>query len=422
MRGQERIFTRNFIYIFFATFAFFAGFVFFFPVLPIFIDELGGTPALIGALIGGSSMVSICLRPFSGRLIDEQGRRRYLTIGALLLTTSSFSYELVTDTVFLWPVRLAAGAGVSLFFTASLAFVGDITPNSKRGQAMGYWGTANNLALALGPLLATALLKASFLHSFEHDLRNWYPGNGSSVAGDDLNFATCFLVAGIIGLVCVFLSRQLTENYIPVKQPKQTAVEMIKGTINRKAMLPGTLNLLMVLNFVSLNIFVPVYAEEIGVANVGLSFYTVFAVFIVVSRLFSGHLLDHFPRAYSIVPAFVVMSGATILIGLVQEPWVLPIGAALVGLGAGFVQPGLQALLLDKVEGERLGSASATFALGLDIGRFGGGFVMGLILELSGFRVMYLAAGMAGLTAAMILSVATIRDAKDLAGSPDVTP
>ena len=186
----------------------------------------------------------------------------------------------------------------------------------------------------------------------------------------------------------------------------------IKEAINRKVLLPAWLNLLMVLNFVALNIFVPVYAEELGVANVGLSYYTVFAVFIILSRLFAGPLLDRFPRAYSIVPGFVLMSAATMLIGLVQTPWILPIGAAMVGLGSGFVQPGLHALLLDKAGGERLGSASATFALGVDFGLFGGGFIMGLILELAGFRVMYLTAGMAGLTAAAVLATASWREAR----------
>ena len=408
----ERVFTRNFLYIFFATFAFFAGFIFFFPVLPIFIDALGGTPTLIGALLGGSSIISICLRPFSGRLVDEQGRKRYITLGAVLLTASSFSYGLVSDTVLLWPARLAGGAGISLFFTASLAYAGDITPASKRGQMMGYWGMANNLAVALGPLLGVAILKANFLHGFEQELRRWYPGSGSDVGGADLNFATAFLTAGVIGLVCIVLTRRITEVYKPVKQPKVSVLGRIKEAINRKVLLPAWLNLLMVLNFVALNIFVPVYAEELGVANVGLSYYTVFAVFIILSRLFAGPLLDRFPRAYSIVPGFVLMSAATMLIGLVQTPWILPIGAAMVGLGSGFVQPGLHALLLDKAGGERLGSASATFALGVDFGLFGGGFIMGLILELAGFRVMYLTAGMAGLTAAAVLATASWREAR----------
>ena len=277
---------------------------------------------------------------------------------------------------------------------------------------MGYWGMANNLAVALGPLLGVAILKANFLHGFEQELRRWYPGSGSDVGGADLNFATAFLTAGVIGLVCIVLTRRITEVYTPVKQPKVSVLGRIKEAINRKVLLPAWLNLLMVLNFVALNIFVPVYAEELGVANVGLSYYTVFAVFIILSRLFAGPLLDRFPRAYSIVPGFVLMSAATMLIGLVQAPWILPIGAAMVGLGSGFVQPGLHALLLDKAGGERLGSASATFALGVDFGLFGGGFIMGLILELAGFRVMYLTAGMAGLTAAAVLATASWREAR----------
>ena len=276
---------------------------------------------------------------FSGRLVDEQGRKRYITLGAVLLTASSFSYGLVSDTVLLWPARLAGGAGISLFFTASLAYAGDITPASKRGQMMGYWGMANNLAVALGPLLGVAILKANFLHGFEQELRRWYPGSGSDVGGADLNFATAFLTAGVIGLVCIVLTRRITEVYTPVKQPKVSVLRRLKDTINRKVLLPAWLNLLMVLNFVALNIFVPVYAEELGVANVGLSYYTVFAVFIILSRLFAGPLLDRFPRAYSIVPGFVLMSAATMLIGLVQTSWMLPIGAAMVGLGSGFCNP-----------------------------------------------------------------------------------
>ncbi len=415
--STERVFTRNFFFIFFATFAFFGGFVFFFPILPIFIDALGGTPALIGALIGGSSIVSICLRPFSGRLVDAQGRKRYITLGAAILTVSAFSYGLVSDTIFLWPVRLAAGAGISLFFTASLAYAGDIAPASKRGQTMGYWGMANNLAMALAPLLATFILKADFLHGFEQDLRRWYPGSGSDVGGADLNFATAFLIAGVVGLVCVVLTRQLDEVYTPEKQPDVSALTRIKEMINRKALLPAWLNLLSVLNFVSLNIFAPIYAEEIGVANVGLSFYTVTAVSLVLSRFFSGRLLDRFPRAYTIVPAFLLMSAATALIGLVQTTWMLPIGAAMAGLGAGFVQPGLQALLLDRAAGERLGSASATFALGVDIGLFGGGFVMGVILQVAGFQVMYLAAATSGVMAAAVLTTISLREARAAARS-----
>ena len=408
----ERVFTRNFLYIFFATFAFFAGFIFFFPVLPIFIDALGGTPTLIGALLGGSSIISICLRPFSGRLVDEQGRKRYITLGAVLLTASSFSYGLVSDTVLLWPARLAGGAGISLFFTASLAYAGDITPASKRGQMMGYWGMANNLAVALGPLLGVAILKANFLHGFEQELRRWYPGSGSDVGGADLNFATAFLTAGVIGLVCIVLTRRITEVYTPVKQPKGLGAQTPQGNDQ----LEGH----------SACLAEPAHGAELRRAQHlrphlrrgarrgerrPLVLHRLRGVHHSL-RLFAGPLLDRFPRAYSIVPGFVLMSAATMLIGLVQAPWILPIGAAMVGLGSGFVQPGLQALLLDKAGGERLGSASATFALAVDFGLFGGGFIMGLILELAGFRVMYLTAGMAGLTAAAVLAAASWREAR----------
>ena len=403
---SDRIWTPDFIKVCLATFSFFVTFVLFFPTLPIFIREQGGDPALIGLLVGGSSIVSISLRPFTGRLVDTIGRKLFLTLGATLLLISTISYDFVTSTTALWPARLLAGAGISFYFTASLAYVADIAPASKRGAAMSYFGMFNNLAMAIGPLVGIWLIKADSLRGLNSRLEGWFPGSGSEVS-EEFNFAVLFAVAAVIALTAVIMTSRLHEVHVPLKRGKETLRQMLGSVINRPALLPATLNFLIVINFVSLNIFIPIFGEDLDIPNIGL-YYTVMAVAILFSRLFAGPLLDRYPRHRSIIPGMLLMMAGTVLLGAFQEPWMVFVTAGLIGLGSGVAQPGLQALLVDRAEGQNLGSASSTFAMGLDFGLFVGGALMGLILSQTNFTVMFAVSGSSSGVAAVVLAFAAI--------------
>ena len=407
-RDQDRIFTANFVYLVVAVFLFFIGFVMFFPVLPVYIQEHGGSRSMVGVLVGGSSLVSLMLRPFSGRWVDTQGRLRYLTLGMVLLAVSAISYDFVVAVVVFWPIRVLAGAGVSLYLTASATYVADIAPPLKRGQAMSYFGMASTMGVALGPPLGVWLMTSNGLGSVERFLERWLPGTGSEVSGGEFNFAVVFVVAFAFSLFGLALSRKLREVHTPVERPRQNLAQMVRGMFDGAAVLPGVVHSLTVVTVVSLNIFVPLYGVEAGVGNIGL-FYTCYAAAVVGVRLFSGRLLDRYPRAYSIIPALGIIAAGSILIGLVSEAWVVFLGGAIVGAGHGVSQPGLQALTVDRASKERLGSAIATFNVGTDIGLGGGGFVMGLVLQFTSFTTFFIVAGLFSGLAMAVLAIATLR-------------
>lgn len=136
--ANNRIFTANFLYLSFCTLAFFVSFTLFFPTLPLYIKAHGGDAALIGLMVGASSLFSLFIRPITGRLTDRYGRKRFILIGSLFMLASSGGYDFVPSLGFMWPVRLLAGIAIAFFFTASTAFMADIAPAAKRGQAMAY--------------------------------------------------------------------------------------------------------------------------------------------------------------------------------------------------------------------------------------------------------------------------------------------
>ncbi|MEE9286353.1 MAG: MFS transporter [Dehalococcoidia bacterium] len=416
VQDSDRIFTSNFIYACLATLAFFTAFVLFFPTLPIFIEEQGGNETLIGLLVGGSSLVSLTLRPFTGRLVDTLGRRRFLTLGCALLAVSSMGYDFVTSTAGLWPVRLMAGAGVSFYFTASMAYVADIAPPTKRGQAKSYFGMFTNVAMATGQALGTWLITSGRVAGIESRLQRWLPGSGSEVS-DEFNFAILFVVASAIALIGVAITLRLKEVHVPVKRTSQGLRQTIGSLFDKSAVFPAVLNFMIVLNFVALNIFIPIYNKrELHLGNIGL-YYTVLAVAIVLSRVWGGTLLDRFPRAYAIVPAMVLIMVGTFSIAIVQEPWFIFVSAALVGTGTGIAQPGLQAMMVDRAKPVNFGAASSTFAIGLDVGLAGGGALMGLILAMTNFTTFFIVSSMFPGAAAIILALHAFRHRREAAAA-----
>ncbi len=412
----DRIFTRDFTLVSLGTMLYLISFIVFFPTLPIYIQEHGGAPSLIGLIVGSAALASLTLRPFTGLLVDRFGRRRFLILGAVLVLLASAGYDFVTDVGMIWPLRVLAGLGVSAYTTGSLAYVTDIAPSHKRGEAMSYYSSISILALALGPLLGTWLINSDRLWPIEERLRNWLPGAGSDVSGE-FNFAILFVVAMFFALLSVLLSQQLKEHYTPAPVEGQSLSERLKGLFNKAAAFPAAINSLTTSNTVALNVFIPIYALEIDMKNVGL-FYTVYAVGTMIVRAVAGRMLDTFPRAYVVAPAMLVVMTGTLLIGIIQEPVMVLIGGAINGAGYGLSQPGLQAEVADRAKGERVGSAMATFSLGHDAGLAGGAALMGLVLELTNFTTFFVVSGsLVGLAAALLLGEKALMSRRQLAAA-----
>src|SRR5262245_40852752 len=114
----------------------------------------------VGLVIGAFAFASMVLKPWAGWVLDWRGRRTLLIAGAALFVLASLAYPATRSTAGFLVVRLVHGAGMGLFPTAAVAAVADLAPVSRRGEAMGLFGMAANLGLALGPPLGGKIGRA----------------------------------------------------------------------------------------------------------------------------------------------------------------------------------------------------------------------------------------------------------------------
>jgi predicted MFS family arabinose efflux permease len=356
----EKILTRNFVLSFFAQFAFSSVFFILIPTIPIYLSKLGSTDAEIGILVGALSVSSLFLRPFVGRALLRIPERKFMTTGAILYICSSVGYLLAPP---FWPlliVRVLQGIGLALFATASFTLVSRISPETRRGQSLGYFYLAINIAFALGPILGILVINS-------------------------FNFRVLFLVCTGLSLCALFITLNLGKiQGVPLENPSTQDPSFL----SRKALPPAIISFMASIIWGALTAFFPLFALSHGVSNPGL-FFAALAITLILGRGFGGRILDSYDREKVIFPCLAVQIIAMITLVFSTTFPMFILVAVIWGMGNAFLFPSLVAHALDQA-GTPQGPAIATYMALSDLGAGMGSVIMGIILQLTSYSTMFL--------------------------------
>jgi MFS family permease len=384
------LFTRDFVLLCFVTLSYFSSFFFFFPTLPFFIQHLGGQASDVGLLIGISSLIAFAVKPFAGRWVDRHGRVWLMSAAATLFACGAVMHVWTSNLNALFLLRIIYGAAIGCFTTASSAYLADIAPPARRGEATSYWGLVNSLAMGLVPPFALGLMSSETLHPLEERLVRFLPGLEHAADWPD-NFVLLFLTATGIALLAGVLSRGMREVHRPTPQLTR------RPLYAPEALLPTAVQFCLYLTFTSYTTFLPLYAHSLGMGNAGF-LYSAYALALISTRVTGARVSDRSGRAAVIVPGLGCVMTAFMVFAFASGPAALYVGVSCYGLGVGLTQPGLSAFTMDRLEPDRRGLGMSTFGQGLDLGMGLGSLLMGAIASQAGFSLMYLCgSGCAGL-------------------------
>ncbi|MDR2621039.1 MAG: MFS transporter, partial [Dysgonamonadaceae bacterium] len=262
---KEKLISRSYCYILSANFLLYFGFYLLMPVLPFYLTEVFSVAKTgIGLVLACYTIATLFVRPFSGFLLDTFARKP-LYLVAYFIFTAIFAGYLVAGTLFLFTVlRILHGFSFGMVSVAGNTIVIDVTPSSRRGEALGYYGLANNIAMAVGPM--TGL--------FMHDHSSF-----------DVIF-TCSLISCGVGFLMACSIRT------PVKQQIKKAPLSLDRFILMKGLPVGAVLLLVSIPYGMTSTYIAMYGKSIGITGgIGL-FFTLMAVGTAIARLFSGRQVD----------------------------------------------------------------------------------------------------------------------------------
>ncbi|NOT54447.1 MAG: MFS transporter [Deltaproteobacteria bacterium] len=350
-----------------------------FAVLPLFVvNELHGAKSQVGLIMGAFAISAVLTRPFSGRIVDLWSRKTGLRIGALIYWITPALYTFAATVPVMFALRFLHGIGIAIYTTAGSVYVADNAPAARRGEAMGYYGMAMNLSMAIGPALGVALI-------------------------DHIGFHGLFWLASFLGLLSFVLVQFLHEPIRPHQQAEHPAGR--PAIFSRIALFPGFIAMCMTMTFGTVVSFLPLFVQQHHLGNAGL-FFVVYSIVVVVLRPISGRLSDRFGRATIIIPGMFFLAFSMLVLAYSVSMTGLLFAAVLQGIGFGAVHPSIMALVVDRSTMHDRGPALATVMMAFDIGVGFSAIGLGQVLEHTDFTTMYLcAAGIAMIGALAVTAV-----------------
>lgn len=371
---EEKLFNKNYLCLCAANFLFFFSFYLLLPVLPFFIiEQYQAGNAVIGTVISCYTLATLVVRPFSGYMMDTFKRKPLYLLALSLFTAIFVGYLFAATITILIIVRVVHGLAFGLTSVGGNTLVIDVVPSEHRGEGIGYFGVANNIAMAVGPM--TGLFVYSQF-SF------------------DAIFMGCMACSFLAAL---FASRIKTKVRPPVKRPPIS----LDRFILIKGLLAGVSFMLLAFAYGQISNYIALYAKEMGLTISSGLFFTVYAVGLIVSRLFSGKMVDRGKVTQTIALGLGITVFALLGLGLCH--YVNAIGsdytavaflliALCCGLGFGAAFPSFNALFINLGTHAQRGTATSTYLttwdLGLGIGIFSGG----MLAEHFSFSTAYLVA------------------------------
>ncbi len=370
--AKEKLVSPEYVFILAANFLLFFAFYLILPILPFYLTEVfNAKNSAIGLILSSYSIAALCIRPFSGFLLDAFSRKPLYLIAYFAFVAIFAGYMLAGVLSLFIMFRVVHGLAFGMVTVAGNTIVIDVTPSSRRGEAIGYYGLMNNTAMSFGPMVGLFLHES---YSFE-------------------TIFVCSLISGSIGFIMACL----------VKTPPRQPVEREPISLDRFILLrgiPAGISLLLLsIPYGLTTTYVAIYAKEIGISlNTGL-FFTFMAIGMAISRLFSGRQVDKGRITqiislgfYLVCTCFFLLAACGKLMQYNKEFttvlfFIIPL---LLGVGFGAMFPAFNSLFVNLAPHNKRGTATSTYLTSWDAGIGIGLMLGGYIAEYVSFDMTYL--------------------------------
>ena len=342
--AKDKLISPSFCYILAANFLLFFAFYLILPILPFYLqDQFDADKSMIGFILSCYTIAALCIRPFSGYLLDTFARRPLYLLAYSVFMVIFAGYMIASLLSIFIVLRILHGFAFGMVTVSGNTIVIDILPSSRRGEGIGYYGLANNTAMSFGPM---------------------------------------------------------TGLFMPRKQPIKKEPISLDRFFLVKGTWAGISLLLLSIPYGMTTTYVAMYADEIGISvNSGL-YFTFMAIGLAVSRMFSGRQVDK--GRITLVISLGMYLAAASFFGLAAlerlMQWnsaftsYLYIGIALSqGVAFGTMFPAFNTLFVNLAPNSQRGTATSTYLTSWDVGIGIGLMIGGSIAQaFGGFNYAYL--------------------------------
>jgi MFS family permease len=396
---SDRLITAPFVVVTVTALAFFMYIGTLLPLIPLFIesDTIGGNEFGVGLNVAVFAGAAIFARPFLGRLANRYGRRWVMVGGALIAAAGGLGMSQVENLMPLLGLRMLTGIGEAALFVGAATLIADLSPRDRRAEGASYFSVAVFTGLGLGPVFGEQIL-------------------------NDVEFERTFIVAGLFAILASVIACFAPDHVIsPGAQVGNVVDEAPIRTgwaryVHPSAVLPGSVLALGVGGLTTFFLFVPEYSRDLGLDNSG-GLFLVYALISVLIRIFGATLPERLGPRRMVTIALAAFAVGLLAVASVSSVWALWFAAVMVGIGAAFNYPSLNALTVNRVDDSERAQAISSFTMFFEIGSAFSGLTIGALAGLVGKQSAFY-----GGVAMVLVGMFVLRRWVVPIGSPDGPP
>ena len=351
---KKSIYTKDVILVMAASFFFMFGTMFINPLINGYAKSLGASSAFAGLIVGIMSIAAMFLRPIAGNLTDRFSKYRLSLIGGILIFIGILGYILTPASEWLLLFRLINGTGYVLCTVCMTTWLAFLVPREHVGEAMGFYGLMNALAMAVAPAISINLYqKIGYRHSI--------------------------YLAAASALLMIIAIQFVGEHAKPTKKLQKEKDKKHFKIIQWNVLPVAILTTLFALPYFTTQADIVTYVEQKHVNVAVGSYFLIYAVVLLVIRIGLKRYFDTVKFGVWFWISTISTAFYIIMLGIMENNWEMALAAPGMALGYGLIYSVLQATALLLAPISEQGLASATFYLGLDIGMAFGPILSGFI-------------------------------------------
>lgn len=171
--------------------------------LPKISNELKPSTAQLQWIMSGYVLIFASVQITAGSLGDRLGRKRFFIYGVIIFTIASALAAFVPSTGWLIAARALQGLGAAFIMPLSLSIITATFPPAERGKAIGIWSAISMSGVAIGPIVGGIII----------DVWSWH---------------WIFLINVPIGIVAIILAQMIL---VETKDESGHSATDIPGTV-----------------------------------------------------------------------------------------------------------------------------------------------------------------------------------------------
>lgn len=310
------------------------GFGIVLPILPLYAERFGASPATVGLLVASFSLAQLVFAPIWGRVSDRVGRKPVLVVSLVGTAVGSFLTGVAGELWLLFAARILDGiSGASV--SVAQAAVADIAPPDDRPRLYGYLGAAFGVGFVVGPAV----------------------GGLAALGGPEVPF---LIAAALAGLNAIAAVRRLPET-----KPATLAPDPVAEAVDETRQSAALARLIAVgfAMYVAFSGFEATFgllgAHRFGLDEAGIgAVFTAIGLFHVLVQVRAvGPLLARLGELRGLRLGLTANGVGLALVAVDGGWWTLAPALALVTAGTGLASPSLSSTVARLAGAERRGAS-----------------------------------------------------------------